>query len=208
MTVADEKAAARKAAYARRKTADPALAETANRHLEAAVRAAPGKTVSVYWPIRTEIDPRPTIQALVESHKIGLPVVSGAGQPLKFRRWVPGAEMEVGAFGAEIPADPDEVSPDILIVPLAAFSNDGYRLGYGGGFYDRTLEILRARVPVTAIGFAYDIQRTESLPIEPTDQPLDMIVTETGVRRFQSLLLFEKKPLGASKAKGGCPPDR
>ncbi len=182
--MADEKAAARKAAFLRRKTADPTLAEAANRHLEAAVRAAPGKVVSAYWPIRTEVDPRPTIHALVESHMIGLPVVNGAGQPLTFRRWVPGAEMEVGAFGAEIPTNPEEVVPDILIIPLAAFSEDGYRLGYGGGFYDRTLEILRNRGPVTAIGFAYDVQRAESLPIEPTDQPLDIIVTETGLRRF------------------------
>ena len=184
MTLADEKAAARKDAYARRKTADPTLSGTANRHLEAAVRAAPGKVVSAYWPIRTEIDPRPMIHALAASHMIGLPVVKGAGLPLAFRRWVPGAKMEVGAFGAEIPTDPGEVVPDILIVPLAAFSEDGYRLGYGGGFYDRTLEILRARGPVTAIGFAYEVQLAETLPLEPTDQPLDIIVTETGLRRF------------------------
>ena len=184
MNVADEKFAARKAAFLRRKTADPTLAEAANRHLEAAVRAAPGNVVSAYWPIRTEIDPRPTIQGLVETHKIGLPVVAGAALPLAFRRWVPGAEMEAGAFGAEIPTDPEEIVPDILIIPLAAFSEDGYRLGYGGGFYDRTLQILRARGPVTAIGFAYEAQRTKSLPIEPTDQPLDIIVTETGLRRF------------------------
>lgn len=184
MTIADEKAAARKAAYVRRRTADPTLSVTANRHLEAAVRAAPGNVVSAYWPIRAEIDPRPTIQGLVESYKIGLPVVAGAALPLAFRRWAPGTKMEVGAFGAEIPADLEEVVPDILIIPLAAFSEDGYRLGYGGGFYDRTLEILRARGPVTAIGFAYEMQRAESLPIEPTDQPLDIIVTETGLRRF------------------------
>ncbi len=184
MNVADEKAAARKAAYLRRKMAAPALAEPANRHLEAAVRAAPGKVVSAYWPIRTEIDPRPTIHALAESHMVGLPVVNRAGLPLRFRRWKPGTEMEVGAFGAEIPTDSEEVVPDILIVPLAAFSEDGYRLGYGGGFYDRTLEILRAGGPVTAIGFAYDVQCTKLLPVEPTDQPLDIVVTETGLRRF------------------------
>ncbi len=184
MSLAEEKAAARQDAYARRKLADPTTAATANRHLEAAVRASPGSVVSGYWPIRTEIDPRWAIHALAESHAIGLPVVIGADLPLSFRRWVPGAEMEVGAFGAEIPADPEEIVPDILIVPLAAFIDKGYRLGYGGGFYDRTLEFLRARGPVTAIGFAYDVQRVKTLSLEPTDQPLDIIVTEAGIAHF------------------------
>ena len=184
MSLAEKKSAARKEAYARRKLADPSLAEAANRHLEAAVRAAPGKVVSAYWPIRTEIDPRPTIHALSESYDIGLPVVVGAGLPLTFRRWVPGAEMEVGEFGAKIPTAQEEAFPDTLIIPMAAFTDEGYRLGYGGGFYDRTLEELRARGPVTAIGFAYDIQRAVALPLEPTDQPLDIIVTESGVCRI------------------------
>lgn len=184
MNLAEKKAAARKAAYARRKSVDPALAEAANRHLEFAVRAAPGEVVSAYWPIRTEIDPRPTINALAENYVIGLPVVADAGLPLAFRRWVPGAEMEVGSYGAEIPTSREEVVPDILIIPMAAFTDKGYRLGYGGGYYDRTLEELRARGSVTAIGFAYDIQRVASLPLEPTDQPLDIIVTETGLHRI------------------------
>ena len=184
MSLAEYKAVARKDAYARRKTADPTLAAAANRHLEAAVRAAPGRALSAYWPIRTEIDPRPTIHALGKTHAIGLPVVNGADLPLTFRRWVPGAEMEAGDFGAEIPTDVHEVVPEILIVPLAAFTDKGYRLGYGGGFYDRTLEFLRARGPITAIGFAYEVQCTSSLPLEPTDQPLDIIVTEAGLRQF------------------------
>lgn len=92
--------------------------------------------------------------------------------------------MEIGAFGAGIPADDLAEVPDILIVPLAAFDGRGYRLGYGGGFYDRTLEGLRAGGPVTAIGFAFDVQEDADLPTEPTDQPLDLIVTETGIRRF------------------------
>ncbi len=184
MSLADDKMAARYEAYARRKLADPAHADAANRHLEAAVRAAPGKVVSAYWPIRTEIDPRTTIHSLADTYTISLPVVGGSGLPLTFRRWVPGAELEVGAYGAEIPVATDEVVPDILIIPLAAFTEDGYRLGYGGGFYDRTLEEFRARGPVTAIGFAYEIQLADNLPLEPTDQPLDFIVTEVGIRRF------------------------
>ena len=184
MSLAERKSAARKEAFARRRSADPSLAEAANQYLEAAVRAAPGTLVSAYWPIRTEIDPRPAIKALADSHVVGLPIVTGDGRPLAFRRWLPGAEMEVGAFGAEIPTTREEVVPEILIIPLAAFTDDGYRLGYGGGFYDRTLEELRARGEVTAIGFAYSIQRVKSLPLEPTDQPLDIIVTEIGLRRI------------------------
>lgn len=139
--------------------------------------------ISFYWPIRTEIDPRPTLHALSESHTLCLPVVVGPGQPLTFRRWCPGAAMEEGAYGAAIPADPDEVTPEILIVPLAAFDARGYRLGYGGGFYDRTLERLRKAGPVTAIGFAFAAQQVDAVPREPTDQPLDVIVTEDGPLR-------------------------
>ncbi|MDJ1016865.1 MAG: 5-formyltetrahydrofolate cyclo-ligase [Paracoccaceae bacterium] len=178
------KAEARKAAFARRRTADPGVAAAANRHLTEAVRAAPGTVVAGYWPIRTEIDPRQSMHDLAAIHTVCLPVVVGTGQPLAFRRWAPESAMEEGAYGAAIPADGEETKPEILIVPLAAFDENGYRLGYGGGFYDRTLERLRASGAVTAIGFAYDVQMTEDLQVEPTDQPLDAIVTETGIRRF------------------------
>lgn len=175
---------ARKAAFARRRLADPAVAEQACRHLVEAVRAAPGKIVSGFWPIRTEIDTRPALAAIAATHDICLPVVAGAGLPLTFRRWRPGAAMETGAFGASIPADREELTPETLIVPLAAFDREGYRLGYGGGFYDRTLERLRRAGPVTAIGFAYALQEVDAVPHDATDQPLDAIVTEAGLRRF------------------------
>ena len=89
--------------------------------------------------------------------------------------------MVAGAFGAEIPADPVFFEPEILIVPLLAFNRAGGRLGYGGGFYDRTLEMLRAKRPTMGIGFAFAGQEVEDLPLEPTDQRLDLIVTEAGV---------------------------
>ncbi len=184
MTMTERKAEARKAAFARRAKADPASADAANRFLLQAVRGTAGRNVSAYWPMRTEIDPRPTMMALAETHRLCLPVVSGQATPLTFRRWTPGDALEDGGFGTGIPSDLVEIVPDILIVPLAAFNDAGYRLGYGGGFYDRTLEGLRALAPVTAIGFAYDIQRTEDLPHEATDQPLDMIATESGITRF------------------------
>lgn len=97
-----------------------------------------------------------------------------------FRDWSPEAPLEEGAFGVMVPAGGREVVPDLLIVPLLAFDARGYRLGYGGGFYDRTLEVLRRDGQVRAVGFAYSAQFQPDLPLEPTDQPLDEIVTETG----------------------------
>lgn len=136
-----------------------------------------------YWPIRTEIDPRPVMEALAGSRTLCLPVVDGPGLPLTFRRWQPGAAMEEGAFGAAVPARGDAVVPRSLIVPCLAFDDRGYRLGYGGGFYDRTLARLRKEGPVLAVAFAYEVQRAEELPIETADEPLDAIVTEAGLRR-------------------------
>lgn len=182
MTLVLDKSEAREAAFARRATADRGVTEATNRHLVAAVRSVPGGIVSAYWPIRTEIDPRPAMRTLSATHQIGLPVVIRMGLPLVFRRWIPGSKMTAGSYGAAIPADLDELVPQILIVPLAAFDAAGYRLGYGGGFYDRTLELLRKDGPVTAIGFAYDVQECASVPRDPTDQRLDLIVTESGPR--------------------------
>lgn len=138
-----------------------------------------GAALAGYWPIQTEIDPRPAMEA--HFGPVGLPVIAGAGLPLLFRRWSPGCLMVPGPYGAEVPDTDEEMVPSVLIVPLLAFDRDGFRLGYGGGFYDRTLEGLRARGPVTAIGFAFAAQEIEEVPIEPTDQPLDLIVTEEEV---------------------------
>jgi 5-formyltetrahydrofolate cyclo-ligase len=115
---------------------------------------------------------------------VGVPVIPGEAQPLVFHRWHPGARMVAGAFGALIPEVAEEVVPEVLIVPLLAFDRAGFRLGYGGGFYDRTLEGLRARGPVAAIGFAFAAQEVDRVPTEPTDQKLDLIVTERGVIRL------------------------
>ena len=112
---------------------------------------------------------------------VGVPVIAGKARPLRFARWEPGAEMRDGPFGARIPVREEPVEPEILIVPLVAFDLRGNRLGYGGGFYDRTLARLRARRATLAIGFAYDAQEAEDLPLEPTDERLDMVVTESRV---------------------------
>jgi 5-formyltetrahydrofolate cyclo-ligase len=113
----------------------------------------------------------------------------GAGDPgaragLVFHRWVPDAPMIDGPFGARIPASAEVMVPQVVIVPLVGFDARGYRLGYGGGFYDRTLAALRAAGPVLAIGFAYAAQELPEVPIDAFDQRLDLIVTETGVRSF------------------------
>ena len=182
-SIADEKLNARKAAFARRKLAHQSGID-ATENLVSAIAGLPGEVVAGYWPIRTEIDPREALTELSKSRQIVLPVVLGDGQPLEFRLWAPGAEMIEGAFGAAIPANTDTLDPDVVIVPLSAYDLRGYRLGYGGGFYDRTLEQLRSIKPMAAIGFAYSAQQTDSVPIENTDQPLDGIVTELGYTRF------------------------
>ena len=110
-----------------------------------------------------------------------MPVIVAKDAPLRFRLWTPGCATVRGTFGAPIPEAGDWMTPGILIVPLVAFDRRGGRLGYGGGFYDRTLQALRAAGPVLAIGFAFAAQEVDDLPLEATDQPLDLIVTERGV---------------------------
>ena len=141
-----------------------------------------GQALAGYVPIRTEIDPLPVMAGWEGA--VCVPVVRGAGLPLEFHRWTPDCEMVEGAFGAPVPAKSEVVEPQVLIVPLVAFDRRGFRLGYGGGFYDRTLERLRCAGSTQAIGFAYAVQEVECLPIEPTDQPLDAVVTDGGDFRF------------------------
>lgn len=187
VSIAAAKTAARADAAARRAAAhgvvDPVPAQAVLAGLLAA--EPPGTVVALYDPIRTEIDPRPAVTGAEGRLRLVLPVIAGAGQPLRFRDWGPGAAMEPGPFGVAVPAAGEMRVPEVLVVPLLAFDAAGYRLGYGGGFYDRTLEHLRARGGrVRAIGFGYGAQRTDRLPVTPTDQPLDVIATETGVCRF------------------------
>ena len=178
--LAAAKADARAAAFARRRDAHAGGQGTCD-HLSRVIADHRGAPLSGYLPIRTEIDPRPAMEAAAAHGPVGVPVIDGPGLPLRFRAWTPDATLVPGPFGAHIPETGDWIVPAVLILPLVAFTRAGHRLGYGGGFYDRTLERLRAAGPVTAIGFAYAAQEAESLPIEATDQPLDLIVTEAGV---------------------------
>ncbi len=178
------KAAARKAAFAARKAAFDSALPGAAAHLSAVLAGHRGVPISGYMPIRTEIDPLPAMEEAAAYGPVGVPVIIANGQPLKFSRWTPGCALKEGPFGAMIPKADNFFEPEILIVPLVAFDRKGGRLGYGGGFYDRTLEGLRAKRPTLAIGFAFAAQEAKELPLEPTDQPLDMIVTEAGVTTF------------------------
>ena len=176
------KAAARATGFAARKIAFAAGQGDAALHLARVLTGYAGASLAGYMPMRTEIDPLPAMAA--HSGPVGVPVIIGAGQALRFRAWTPDAAMVAGEFGAMIPATGDWITPTVVIVPLVGFDARGYRLGYGGGFYDRTLEGLRAHGPVVAIGYAFAAQEMAEVPIEDTDQRLDMIVTEQGVRKF------------------------
>lgn len=185
MDLNEIKAAARKAAFARRKEAFHAAAPGQSAHLSEVLAGYRGVPVAGYMPIRTEINPLPAMAEAAAHGPVGVPVIQGEAMPLEFSRWEPDGPLREGPFGAQVPVEDNYFDPEIVIVPLVAFDANGGRLGYGGGFYDRTLERLRARRATLAIGFAFDAQEAESLPLEPTDQPLDMIITESGVRTFK-----------------------
>ncbi len=187
MTVSADKAACRKRAFAARKAAhDAGLDRAAQERLLALLTPLPpGSVVGGYMPIRTEIDPRPVMAALHERGLvIGVPVIRGKGRPLVFSRWEPGCTLVEGPFGAAVPAEERLVRPGVLIVPLVAFDRQGHRLGYGGGFYDRTFAALGGPI---GIGLAYGAQELPELPVEATDHPLDAVVTERETLRFRPL---------------------
>jgi 5-formyltetrahydrofolate cyclo-ligase len=180
--MSDPKAAARTAAFARRKAAFAAGQGQAAEILADVLSAHQGKALAGYMPMRTEIDPLPAMSA--HQGLVGVPVIVAAATPLKFREWGLGVAMVAGDFGALIPAEGAWVTPQVVIVPLLAFDARGFRLGYGGGFYDRTLQGLRAKGPVLAIGFAFEAQEVDAVPIDAFDQKLDLVVTEKGPRWF------------------------
>ena len=145
-----------------------------------------GAIVSGYWPLGEELDDRPLLEALsARGHICALPVVTRRGTPLVFRQWRPGDATQAGEFGILVPSNEAQaVEPDALIVPLLAFDAGGHRLGYGGGYFDRTLRELRARKKILAVGVAFAVQEMPHLPRGPEDEPLDWIVTELAARRI------------------------
>lgn len=172
------KAAARKAAFARRKEAHAMSQGSTSGLLSSVLAGYRGVPLAGYMPIRTEIDPLPAMAEAAAHGPVGVPVIQAEATPLEFAKWTPEGALVDGPFGAQVPEVLDYFEPEIVIVPLVAFDRQGGRLGYGGGFYDRTLERLRARRATLAIGFAYSAQEAMDLPLEPTDQQLNMIVTE------------------------------
>ena len=183
----DPKAELRKAAAINRRQAHEQQAQSAPLLLASlafpATPTAGFNCASAFHPYRSEIDTRPRLGRLAgEGWTTALPIVVAAGVPLLFRHWLPGEPLDKDAMGIEIPkAQSPKVEPDVLIVPLLAFDREGYRLGYGGGYYDRTLATLRAKKRIIAIGAAYAAQEVETVPHESYDQKLDSVMTERGI---------------------------
>ena len=144
-------------------------------------------TVSGFKPVSDEIDVLPLMARLAgEGWRTALPVVVGRDKPLVFRAWAPGEPTVAGAWSIPVPPETaPEVRPDVLLVPMLAFDRAGFRLGYGGGFYDRTLSALRAVKPIVVVGVAFAGQEMAEVPREAHDEPLDWILTEQGPSRPQ-----------------------
>ena len=184
MDIAEVKRKARTAASKRRAEAHEILKDTAGlamakRGLPAGLDLAAG-IVSGFIPYKSEITTVPMLNRL---HRDGwqtcLPIVIAQEEPLVFRAWAPGDPLVPGAWDIPVPVDSaPEVLPDVLLVPMLAFDRKGFRLGYGGGFYDRTLEKLRELKKVVAIGVAYHAQMVGEVPVGIHDAPLDYVMTE------------------------------
>ncbi len=191
--LADEKAELRRRGLAAARSAANAYGEEAGlRVARAFLSAVPvpyGAIVAGYAPLKGEIDPTPLLKRLsAQGHPIALPTVEVAGRPLVFRRWRPGDPLQVGQFGAREPARAAErLAPSIVVVPLVAFDRTGYRLGRGGGFYDRTLRELRDAGAVLTVGLAFSTQEVERVPREAHDERLDWVATEEGPISFADL---------------------
>lgn len=139
-----------------------------------------GRTVSAYWPMRDELDSRPLLRALADGGAIcALPAVVGRGRPLVFRRWRPGDALIEAAFGLREPAASAEpLTPHIVVAPLLAVDPAGRRLGYGGGYYDRTIAALRREGEVVTVGIGYDVQIRPGVPAGPGDVRVDWVVSD------------------------------
>ena len=177
------KAELRRDALARRDAIPAAIRAEAAERIAARpfpVAIPAGGCVSGFFPLRTEINPIPLLRRVADAGaKLAFPVVVGRGHSLIFRLWSFGTPLGSGVWGIREPLpDAAEVDPDILVVPLAAFDRTGHRIGYGAGYYDMTLNRLRAAKPVTAIGLAFAAQEIARVPATPRDAKLDYVLTE------------------------------
>lgn len=184
----DAKAGLRVMARKRRAEIDgsdrAAVARAAGEHFLASVTLEPAEVVAVYWPIGDELDSKYLLTRLMDAGQpVCLPVVRGEDQPLELRLWEQGAPLYPAGFGTLAPDEAAPVvEPDVIVMPLLGFDGHGTRLGYGGGYYDRTLGTLAKRPRL--IGLAYARQELDYIPREPHDVPLTAIVTEAGYRQF------------------------
>lgn len=160
----------------------PAAARAVAVHADA-LCVGPESVVGGYWPLPGELDPRPLMEVLAaRGAALALPEVIAPDAPLAFRRWSRGDPLVSGPHGTVHPAlTAPLLSPTLLLVPLLAFDAKGFRLGFGGGYYDRTLDMLRRGGGVVAVGLAFAAQQSPALPSDPWDQPLDMVFTEEGL---------------------------
>jgi 5-formyltetrahydrofolate cyclo-ligase len=184
--IQDSKAALRREATARRDALPAELRQAAADTIATRpfpLALAPGTVVSGFMPMKSEINPLPLLRSLVQvGATLALPVVSGRGKPLIMRAWQWGEPLNAGVWGIREPKpDAKEVDPDILLVPLLAFDRLGFRLGYGGGYYDLTIAGLRARKTVTAVGIALSAQEVAQVPTTRRDARLDLVLTEREV---------------------------
>jgi 5-formyltetrahydrofolate cyclo-ligase len=139
------------------------------------------KTVGFYWPFKGEFDARPLARELITNGVgMALPAVVQPKTPLEFRRWTPGMEMESAVYNIPVPKARDLVEPDVLLVPLVGFDAAGYRLGYGGGYYDRTIASFKVRP--YAIGIGFELSQLATIYPQDFDLRMSVIVTETGVK--------------------------
>ncbi len=180
--LAEAKAQLRERALRIRAACDPALGTELARHVLADCPPPPGAVVGGYWPMGDEIDIRPLLYALAErGFVICLPETPPRGKPLLFKKWEPGTEMVPGRFGTEYPAG-EILRPDFVLVPLLAFDARGNRLGYGGGYYDRTLAALPGAF---RLGCAFAAQEVAEVPVGELDLNLDAIATEKRSLKFK-----------------------
>jgi 5-formyltetrahydrofolate cyclo-ligase len=184
------KADIRKAVLAKRNALSPEWRAMASRdiarHALSLAASGPGGAVAGYWPYKSEADPRPLLELLRGyGRPLALPVIQHPN--VIFRRWIEGVELVDAGFGTLGP-DPtaDEVTPAVLLVPLAAFDAGGNRIGWGQGHYDRVIARLAAASELLTIGIAFACQQVDEVPAEAHDRPLDAVVTELGVTRLMT----------------------
>jgi 5-formyltetrahydrofolate cyclo-ligase len=185
------KAALRAQALAKRDALPAAERQAAAETI--ATRAFPvevaGTIVSGFMPMKTEINPLPLLRKLADAGaQMALPAIAGRGKPLIMRAWKIGDPLQAGQWGIREPTpEAAEVAPDILIVPLAAFDRAGHRIGYGAGYYDMTIKVLRAKKKVVAIGVAFAAQEIARVPATTRDARLDLVLTEREVIDFRGI---------------------